>query len=147
MQSKKAQCGRRYKGKGTIPSLKRKLDRIFSDYIRLRDSKDGICYCITCGRPVPWKSRECHCGHFMNRGRLSTRYHEKNCHAQCMTCNSFAEGEQYKYGKEINKRYGEGTAEELTVLSKVKSKLGADWYEETIREYKDRLKALKKEKL
>lgn len=87
-------------------------DKWFSLYIRVRDSYDnGYCSCITCGTPRHWKSLQC--GHYMKRGKPNTRFHEKNCHAQCSTCNGKNEGEQGKHGIKIDTLYGPGTAQML----------------------------------
>ena len=38
----------------TISKLKKKLDKIFSEYIRLRDCDyKGNCKCISCGKEAP----------------------------------------------------------------------------------------------
>ena len=47
--------------------------------------------------------------------------------ATCVTCNSFDQGRQFEYGLYLDKRYGEGTAEKLSILSKVSCKRG--WFD------------------
>lgn len=64
--------------------LKAKLDRVFSEYIRKRDSKDGYFTCISCGRILPYEQADC--GHYINRIHMATRYSEVNCNAQCRKC-------------------------------------------------------------
>ena len=109
----------------TTKYYKARCDRLFSLWIRQRDAVDGICKCITCGTPYPWRS--IHCGHFMSRGRESTRYHEKNTGCQCVSCNTFNQGRQFEFGLYIDKRYGEGTAEKLSILAKMKCK--RNWFD------------------
>ena len=93
------------------------LDKHFSRYIRLKwANNQGYVACCTCGSMFFWK--EIHCGHFMSRRHKSTRWHEKNCLPQCVSCNTFNQGQQYKMGKEINKRFGEGTADILLIQSR-----------------------------
>lgn len=95
-----------------VAKLKKLADKYFSLYIRLRDSDNrGIATCITCGVSKPYK--EMHAGHFVKRSVSLLRYEETNVHAQCPQCNVYKYGEQYKYAKEIDLRYGEGTAEDL----------------------------------
>lgn len=73
-----------------------KLDNIFSKYIRLRDAdKEGYCRCVTCGQKYHWKKIQA--GHFISRKHYATRWNEQNVHAQCVGCNVFKYGEQYKY--------------------------------------------------
>jgi len=91
-------------------------DDWFSKYIRLRDANsDGWCVCCTCGKWIHWK--EITCGHFQKRGRPGTRFNEQNCAAQCRACNSYKDGEQYKHGRYIDTKYGEGTADKLVSLA------------------------------
>ena len=109
----------------TTKFYKARADRLFSLWIRQRDAVNGICRCITCGTPHPWRS--IHNGHFMSRARESTRYHEKNTASQCVSCNTFNQGRQFDFGLAIDKRYGPGTAERLSILSKVECKRG--WFD------------------
>ena len=93
-----------------------------------------------------WK--ECDAGHFASRGRLWTRYNEKNIHAQCRYCNRFCGGQQYKYGREIDTRYGRGTADVL-MGTRTGYKISKSEYMEMIDEYKGKAKeeAYKKHQL
>jgi hypothetical protein len=93
------------------------LDEIFSKYIRLRDSKDGYCKCITCGKVAFWTKEGMQAGHFQTRSKYSTRWDERNVNAQCAGCNMVNGGQQYVHGLEIDKKFGEGTADDLVVLS------------------------------
>ena len=95
-------------------SLVNTLDRIFSEFIRLRDSDaHGYCRCITCTNRAPWKEMDA--GHFISRDRKAVRWNEHNVHAQCPRCNRFRGGEQFLHGQAIDKLYGEGTVEGLQV--------------------------------
>ena len=76
--------------------LIKKLDIIFSKYIRVKNAdKHGFCTCVTCKKKFHWKSIQA--GHFMSRKHYSTRWNENNVHPQCVGCNMFKQGEQYKY--------------------------------------------------
>lgn len=87
-------------------------DKAFSLYIRLRDSDaSGMVSCCTCGSSLPW--REANAGHFVTRTHISTRWDERNCHAQCPRCNKWEGGEQYRHGIYVDKTHGNGTADEL----------------------------------
>ncbi len=95
-------------------------DKHFSKFIRLRDIVEGeYCMCITCGKPIHWK-HEAQAGHFATRGKLPTRFNEKNCHAQCAQCNCFGAGEQAKHAIAIDEKYGDGTAKMLIDLSEIR---------------------------
>ena len=81
----------------SISKLKKELDKWFSLYIRLRDANDfGLVQCFTCGVVKPY-NKGMQCGHFQSRSHLSTRFDEVNCQPQCVGCNMFKQGEQYKF--------------------------------------------------
>jgi hypothetical protein len=86
-------------------ALIRKLDGIFSEFIRRRDAdKNGVCRCCTCGTMKPWK--EMHAGHFVGREARNTRWEEQNVHAQCPSCNTFHEGRKPEYALFLMEKYG-----------------------------------------
>lgn len=93
------------------------LDRNFSTFIRLRDSKNGYITCISCGKILPWKKSDC--GHFVNRRNMNLRYSEKNCNAQCRECNRFYEGNASGYALGLIKKYGVGIIEELNLKKNI----------------------------
>jgi hypothetical protein len=129
-----------------ISKLKKELDKWFSLYIRLRDSNEfGMVQCFTCGIVKPY-NRGIQCGHFQSRKHLSTRFDEQNCAPQCVGCNMFKQGEQFKFGMNIDAKYGSGTAEELQFLAHQTIKFTRVDYQEKISYYKSIVNKLKKEK-
>ena len=92
-------------------SIVKKLDKVFSQYIRRRFAVNEIAKCVTSNKQAHWK--ELQAGHFMSRKHYSTRYDETNVQVQCSGCNVFRYGEQYKFGRYLEEAYGEGTAEDL----------------------------------
>jgi hypothetical protein len=58
----------------------------------------------------------------------------------------FSQGEQFKFGLNLDAKYGEGTAEELEHLSRTTFKISRVEYEEQIRYYKLIVENLKEEK-
>ncbi len=123
----------------TISKLKKELDRLFSLYIRLRNATpQGMINCFTCGSQKHYKKM--HAGHFMSRKYLSTRWHEDNVQVQCPKCNLFGQGEQYTFGKLLDVRINEGTADKLEQLARSTTKIMRHEYEEMIQEYKNKLK-------
>jgi len=130
----------------SISKLKKELDTIFSLYIRLRESNEfGMVQCFTCGCVKHYK-KGMQNGHFQSRTFLSTRFDEVNCQPQCVGCNMFKQGEQYKFALALDGKYGEGTAQELQYLSKQTVKFTRVDYEEKISYYKSAVKNLKKER-
>ena len=132
--------------KKTVSKLKKELDKWFSLYIRLRSSNEfGYCQCFTCGIVRDYKEGMQN-GHFQSRKHLSTRFDEENCQVQCVKCNVYAWGEQYKFSLALNGKYGEGKAEELQYLARTTVKISRVEYEEKISYYKSLVENLKTEK-
>jgi len=118
----------------TRSKVVKKLDTVFSQYIRLRDSINEISTCFTCGKEDHWKKLQN--GHFMSRRHYSTRWDETNCQVQCAGCNVFRYGEQYKFSIGLDQKFGEGTADEMLQRSKQIIKLSTEELEELINKYK-----------
>jgi hypothetical protein len=130
----------------TISKLKKELDTIFSLYIRLREATDeGLVQCFTCHKVSHYKSGMQN-GHFQSRKHLSTRWDEENCQVQCVGCNLFKAGEQYKFSIALDGKYGEGTSQELQFLARQIHKVSRVDYEEKISYYKEAVDKLKKDK-
>lgn len=125
--------------KPTRKGLVKKLDSVFSEFIRLRTANgNGYVECVTCGKSDHWRSMDC--GHFMSRKHISTRWHEDNCQVQCKSCNVFRYGEQYKYSLWL----GHEKAEHLYQLSKQTLKLYDQDLEDMIKIYQEKVAVLKK---
>lgn len=81
-----------------IPDLIREAQQAFNKWIRTRDEKEP---CISCGAPPPDLSglhagRDA--GHYRSTGSAShLRFHEDNCHAQCVKCNQWGAGRAVDY--------------------------------------------------
>ena len=132
--------------KTTISKLKKELDKYFSLFIRLRSANEyGMVQCFTCGVVRGYKDGMQN-GHFQSRKHLATRFHEENCQVQCIKCNMFSQGEQYKFSLGLDSKYGEGTAEELEFLARTIMKFSRADYECEISYYKNLVENLKEEK-
>ncbi len=95
----------------TVPKLIKKLDRVFSLYIRLRDSGEGYGKCCTCGKVGHYKSM--HAGHFQSRGHHGTRFDEKNVNMQCPHCNLWRDGAGPDYFRFMQDKYGDDVIDEI----------------------------------
>lgn len=82
--------------KASRKTLVAKLDAVFSEYVRRRYAKDDIAECVTCGKRDHYKSLQA--GHFISRKQYATRWDEDNVQVQCVACNVYRYGEQYKFG-------------------------------------------------
>jgi hypothetical protein len=129
----------------SVSALKKKLWTVFSQWVRLSHSNnEGYNSCFTCDRPLFWK--ESQAGHFISRRFNMTFVHEQNVHPQCGKCNLWLSGDQYNYGRRLDIKYGEGTADELLRLSKLDKKFDIFEIEEMIIDYKARVTKLLKQK-
>ena len=125
--------------------LVKKLDKIFSIYIRTRDVDDsGFGECFTCGATKHW--REVDAGHFQSRGKFATRWDEANVQFQCKRCNGFRGGEQYIFAKNLNIKYGEGTAEEIQTKSNQTARYGVSDLRDMISMYTRKVEDIQREK-
>jgi len=78
-----------------------------------------------------------HCGHFQSRRHMSTRWDDVNCQVQCVRCNIFSQGEQFRFGQKLDIVYGEGTAKALELKAKKSQKFMRCDIEELIEYYKN----------
>ena len=130
----------------SINKLKKELDTIFSLYIRLRDATDeGMVQCFTCGKVAHYKTGMQN-GHFQSRRHLATRFDEINCQVQCVGCNMFKSGEQFKFHLNLNAKYGEDTSINLQHKAMQSVKITRVEYQDYISYYKEAVENLKKEK-
>ena len=116
-------------------ALVKKLDSVFSQYIRQRNTKNEMAECFTCGKTEHWRNLQC--GHFMSRKHYSTRWDETNCQVQCVGCNVYRYGEQYKFGIHLDQVHGMGTSDRLLQKSRTESKFKNYELEEMIEYYKN----------
>lgn len=117
-------------------TLVKKLDTVFSIYIRQRKAIDDIAECVTCGKKDHWKKLQN--GHFMSRKHLSTRWDEDNCQVQCAGCNVFKYGEQYKYSVWLESNLGSGSSDRLLQKSRTTLKIADFELIEMIEFYKNK---------
>jgi len=125
--------------------LEKILDRVFSEFIRLRDADDnGYVRCITCGSYHKWN--DIHDGHYINRDVKIVRFNEVNCNPQCVSCNSFHSGKIYLYRQKLIEKYGEDEVKEIERLAYLGGNYDCYWLQIKIKEYREKVKQLKIEK-
>ncbi len=141
-----------------LSTLIKKLDKVFSQFIRLRDTdENGNGNCCTCSKNIHYKEGEA--GHFRGRGRYSTRWEECNVNMQCHYCNNklWGGGKQFEHSIYIDNKYpldsvvigpnNEGrTSEKLHFFSNMEFKPGKPWLRDEIEEYKYKVNELLKDK-
>lgn len=118
----------------TRSKIVKKLDAVFSQYIRLKDSVDGMATCFTCGKQDHWKKLQN--GHFQSRKHYSTRWDEMNCQVQCAGCNVFRYGEQFLFAKYLDEKYYIGASDTMYYKAKEIIKFADFELEDMIIKYK-----------
>lgn len=126
------------------PTRIKAMDKVFSQYIRLRDmlpnQNERVFICCSCGQLKPYELADA--GHFINRRWMALRWREDNVHAQCSSCNRFDEGNAVGYTMFMIKKYGQAHVEMLMALKNQVSKW-SDWeLKELEKEYKQKIKDL-----
>lgn len=125
------------------PDLKSKLDRVFSMYIRLRDSQKyqfKAFKCISCGQIKPFEQGDN--GHYVNRQHMALRFSEMNCNMQCRKCNRFDEGNLMGYRSTLVKMHGEQKVLYLESLKFTTKKYSEFEYKELIKYYNALIKIM-----
>ena len=124
----------------SYPQLKKLLDKHFSLFIRQRGSKENYNRCFTCGA---WKEiKDLHCGHYVSRTYIGTRWDETNCWPQCPSCNLFHEGMKDEFARMLIAKFGNNILDILAYKKKNSPKFTAKELEILIQVYKEKLKTL-----
>lgn len=116
-----------------IPDLIREAQTAFNAWVRARDEKQP---CISCRKP-PGDMNELHAGrdagHWRSTGSAPhLRFHEDNCHAQCVKCNQWKSGNAVEYRIGLIARIGMARVESLESNNNVKK-----WTREELIELKE----------
>ena len=126
-------------------NLVKRLDKIFSEYIRLKHAdKNGIVKCYTCDKKAFWKGDGMQNGHFISRSSRILRWRESNCRPQCYRCNVMRYGESYIFGVKLNEEYGYNIADELLIESKKIIKQSDQDLLDLINSYQEKVETIKK---
>lgn len=125
----------------SVSELKKKLDKVFSEYIRRRNAdENGMVKCFTSGKVMHWK--EAHAGHFISRRHMGTRFDEINVQVQSVGENLFNQGNAPVFGKNIIEHFGIDAYEMLFVKMNAKCKYGKFELKMLIQEYTEKVKQL-----
>jgi len=119
--------------KESVTSLKKKLDTLFSIYIRQMYEVNGLVECYTCGVQKPLKSMQN--GHFWSRSNLSVRWDEDNCRPQCVGCNVYKSGNYIIYTTKLLKEIGQINFDKLMQKKTLTFKPTAEWLKSQIEFY------------
>jgi 5-methylcytosine-specific restriction endonuclease McrA len=141
INAKERKTSKKRKKSQSLSDLEKKLDKVFSQYIRLKGADaGGTVECVTCNQLFYWKETDC--GHFIKRQYRSVRWDERNVGVQCTRCNHYMGGRQDDYSRYIIKTYGYLVFDELMRLKYQTMKFTKLDIQQKIDEYKEKLECL-----
>ncbi len=127
-----------------LSTLVTKADTVCSIYIRMKYSDfAGNISCVTCGKSMRWQ--DAHCAHYIERGKIGTRWREENLHAAGACCNTFnKEFHKREYSLFMIDTYGRALVDELKAEARrlLKPSEKRDLALEAITYYTEAIKAL-----
>jgi hypothetical protein len=129
---------KKLKSKYSKKDLKKKLDDIFSIYIRRRYG--DVAKCVTCGKVAEWKKMQC--GHYITRAVSILRWDEQNAHVQCYACNVARNGNYPAYARFMIAKYGEDILNLLSAKEKQTKSYSVSELSLLITYYEQRVAAL-----
>ena len=83
----------------TVQSLMKKAQKVFNEFIRLRDKEN----CISCGKPLGDKYDA---GHYIASTYKVHTFNENNVHSQCVHCNQYLSANLLEYRKALINKIG-----------------------------------------
>lgn len=117
----------RYKSK-TVPQLIKIATKHFNEYIRLRDSENGVGRCISSGRFLSVPSANAQAGHFYPAGNYpALRFDEDNVHLQSKSDNYFKSGNLLEYRTNLIKKIGEERVARLDQIAEESKRKSWKW--------------------
>lgn len=123
----------------------KKLDKIFSLYIRLRDTlPGGLTPCISCGQYKRFDKMDC--GHYYSRRHMATRFDEDNCHAECSQCNRFRADHLIGYRENLLRKIGQQRFDKLAWKASQTRHWTDFELKELIKYYQEKIKEIKKQR-
>ncbi|HEY3405418.1 MAG TPA: recombination protein NinG [Ohtaekwangia sp.] len=131
----------------SLSTLIKKLDTVFSEFIRLRDCDDkGTVTCFVTGERVWWRDSDA--AHYIHRAAMTTRYDQMNVHATTKDTNQFEDPFQHekKYREKMVSTYGLSTVTQLEQRGRELQKFMRHEILELIETYSEKVKQLKKQK-
>ena len=125
----------------THSELIKKCQKVFNEYIRLRDQNKP---CISCRKPLTGKFDA---GHYYSTGGYpELRFNEDNTNAQCVACNQHKSGNLIEYGEGLKERIGIYRFNKLKNKRHIPRKYTKEELRGKIKHYRAKVKALKLDK-
>lgn len=123
----------------SLPKLKADLQKVFNEFIRLRDKDQP---CISCGQFKPLQA-----GHYYSvKGYDGLRFDEDNCNGECEYDNIYNESHLIGYGIRLTEKLGMDKYNALIERAATYKRQGYKWsrseIEEKIKHYKAEIASL-----
>ena len=129
-------------GRSTLRTRIKALDRVFGEWVRKKDAKDGMVLCVTCQRRGFLADGGFDAGHFWKRQHQATRFDPANVHVQCKRCNNFRGGAEAEHAAYIIREHGLAVFQELEARHYKVKKWTREEIESLIGYYKQKLEEL-----
>ena len=138
------------KPKKRLSALYDELAKLIQKLCRMKaavhENKEGFIQCVSCNKWYHWKDMQG--GHWIERGKLATKFMVENIHPQCVGCNQygmkFRTETRERYSKYMREMYGDDFCDQMLIDSKKPVKFARSDVEEWIREAKAQIKELEK---
>lgn len=96
------------------------IDKL-DDLVRKRLKEECPKYCVTCGKAIDWFHPQnnpfgLQVGHYISRDIKQLRWHSKNVHPQCSSCNWEHNKNPVPYTQFMLKTYGQEVLDELNEI-------------------------------
>lgn len=135
-KQKKARKAVKELGNNHAPTLKKKLQAIVNEYVRLRDRNLP---CISCGTMnAKWDA-----GHYQASTNSKLRFNTVNIRKQCFRCNRMLSGNLRPYRENLIKLIGENRVIELENTKGI-HRHDTDYLNRAIKIFRRKIKATKK---
>ena len=142
---KKKKTDKPKKRQASQATLVKKLDKVFSQYIRLRDAfPNGTFRCISCGKIKQFEQADA--GHYHSRRHMSTRFDEENVSSECRACNRFSADHLIGYRENLIRKIGMQRFQMLEIKAHQTKKWSCFELEQLIKYYSALVKNLSDEK-
>lgn len=122
-----------------INILKRLAQKIFNQYVRMRD---GNLPCVSCGKIIG-ENETSHASHFRPATNSRLRFDERNVHRSCVKCNVFLSSNAIEYKKALIIKLGTEVVEELESTNDP-YRYTTDELQDIIKTYRQKIKVFQK---
>lgn len=127
----------------SIPKLKFKALKLYSELVKLKASGEGKLFCYTCGKPLQLNSSDTHLGHYLSRGAYpGLTFRPDNSRVQCYRCNVHLHGNIIEFREKLINEIGFGAVTQLEAFRHFQVKWSRSDFHTMIDKYSQAIKEL-----